>query len=426
MKEVLYKRIFLVSLVTMCIIQFFLMIKYWGCNQLSDPGNYVLQAQRCFDRGVWFPSYFDVQGEECIYISAQGFVNWLIVQLCLFGSTNFNYVLNFIMNICIVFFTIKIGEKFFNKNVGYIGASLYCLLYSNWFVILNAAAEVPFLFLCISAFIFCLKEKWGYVISGAICFGLANWMRPATMMFIVPLVIYFIIKKTHWINYIVLFATYAIVLYAYGTMAEKTCGHYLTNSVTSGANLIMSANDRAYGGVQTHLFNDPTSTLFIDNYKEIDVFARDSIYKERAVTWIKQHPTRYCLLYIKKIPAMFVEDSWADRAILGGAGSFANKLESGTIEDLVISFSDRIIKSIVYYLCVILAFITLWYKRKELLSTKGVIFLIAAFGIAGPCLFSIGPRYHYPFTFIVCLMAAYGLDCYVDHSKTFQIKYYDE
>lgn len=57
--------------------------------------------------------------------------------------------------------------------------------------------------------------------------------------------------------------------------------------------------------------------------------------------------------------------------------------------------------------------IGLWTKRKEILSSKGIILIPVFLGIAITCIFSVSPRYHYPFLFAMVIWAAYAFDCYL-------------
>ena len=67
-------------------------------------------------------------------------------------------------------------------------------------------------------------------------------------------------------------------------------------------------------------------------------------------------------------------------------------------------------KSIVYYVILYLSIISLFKYRKEILSDKGYIILICILGTLATCIFSVSPRYHYPFLFALTIWAAYGID----------------
>lgn len=47
------------------------------------------------------------------------------------------------------------------------------------------------------------------------------------------------------------------------------------------------------------------------------------------------------------------------------------------------------------------------------MSSKGVILIPVILGIAITCIFSVSPRYHYPFLFAMVIWAAYAFECYL-------------
>ena len=182
-------------------------------------------------------------------------------------------------------------------------------------------------------------------------------------------------------------------------------------SSTSGINLIMTANDKAYGGVATHLWKDTTSTCYIKDAEKLTFVEKDSIYRARAFEWIKENPGRYAKLYFLKIGGLFVEDSWADRPILGGAGTFGVDVGNGGLfsRQTLANLAVRAAKSVVYYAICVLALVWLIKNFKRTLKNyrkDGLLLLLLLMGVCSTCLLTVSPRYHYPFMFILVIFAA--------------------
>jgi ABC-type multidrug transport system fused ATPase/permease subunit len=397
------------------IAQIVLIVCFWGHPQVSDMGAYISMAQHCFANGQWYPMTEHVYSN---FIWAPGFINYLILQLHIFGTINLNAVLNLFLNIAMLFEVYYLGQKFFSKRTGLFSAIIFCLLYSNLLIVLGANTEVPFMFLCLSALCLIFSGKWKYIILAAILFALANWIRPLVIIFLFASVVYFVITKTKFYNYIALIVPYIFVLFIIGTVTEKKIGYFVYQSTTSGANLIQTAHDKAYGGVQTYLHRDTSSTCYIENANELTFIQRDSTYKARAVEWIKKNPMRYTVLYFKKFVGLYIEDSWADRSHFEGAamvqGFVAGHVDKNTFMLRILHMGSR---SLVYYFVMILFLISMWVNRKELLSIKGLLLLIFISGTMMTCILAVSPRYHYPFMFAIILYAAYGIDTLLERKR---------
>jgi hypothetical protein len=215
-----------------------------------------------------------------------------------------------------------------------------------------------------------------------------------------------------------LLAPLVITILIIGFSTSHKIGYFVFQSTTSGANLIMSANDKAYGGVMTHVFSDTTSIMYIDKTQKLTFVAQDSIYKARAIAWIKQHPVKYTGLFFKKIAGLYSEDSWADRPLLGGDG-FIGKYATGEIskKEFLLRAVHMGLGSIVYYVVLLFFVLSLWKNRKKLFSQQGLLLLIIILGTGVTCLFSVSPRYHYPFIFAFILYAAWGIDSWKNGTK---------
>jgi hypothetical protein len=81
------------------IAQIVLIACFWGYPHIYDAGNYVSMAQRCFNNGQWYPMTEDVYS---LWLCAQGLINFLILQLRIFGTVNSNAVFNLFFNITIL------------------------------------------------------------------------------------------------------------------------------------------------------------------------------------------------------------------------------------------------------------------------------------------------------------------------------------
>lgn len=392
------------------VAQTLIIVSFWGRAQGSDSGAYLYIAKQCYLEGEWYPQITNIYDS---YIWAPGFINWLIFQLCLFGDVNVNMVFNLLMNLGILTEVYFLSKRFFSERTASIAVIFYCLLYSNLIIVAQAGTEIPFLFGALSAFCLCLFPKYQLLIAAGILFAFANWVRPLAIVFILVALFYMWREKYHRMCFIALLLPLLVITISIGAITNNKIGYFVCQSTTSGVNLIMTANNAAYGGVATSVLGDKTNIAYIENSDKYTFIQKDSIWKERAFVWIKEHPVKYMKLYMLKLGGLYIEDSWPDRALLGGDGFIDAAAHGNISKDIfLIRIVKMALKSIFYYFIGIMFIGSLIIHRTDIFTNKGFLLLLLLLGTLITCLFSVGPRYHYPFLFVVIIWASYGMDSF--------------
>jgi hypothetical protein len=179
----------------------------------------------------------------------------------------------------------------------------------------------------------------------------------------------------------------------------------------------MTANEKAYGGVASDIFKDSTNSAYLKNVRDYTFLEKDSIYKARAIVWIKENPIKFVTLYVKKFAGLYMEDSWSDRFnVAGECGFVSGYVIAGKVSkaDFIAKMAGRVLKSSFFYF-VLLAFLySLFVYRKTWWSEKGIFLFLIVVSTLGTCVFSVGPRYHYPMMFAIVLIAAYGAEYFIE------------
>ncbi len=397
------------------IAQIALIVCFWNVEQRSDQGAYMGIATDFYSRGAWYPDHTTVHDS---YVWAPGLINWFVWQLRMFGTLKLNYFFNLLMNAGILYEIWFLSNRFFSRRTAYIAVILSCLLYSNFMVVLPAGTEMPFLFLSLSAFCLCVSGGVVRLLLAGCLLAVANWIRPLAVIYVPSILLAMYLRKDGLTRYAALFVPVVSLCLLFGFMAKRQCGYFVFQSSTSGINLAMTANDKAYGGVATSLCKDTTNLCYIKNAGELTFLQKDSTCKARAVGWIKEHPARFAGLYALKLAGLYVEDSWAERPVIGGDG-FVDKMAHGkaTKSAAMKRVFNMAGKSLAYYaVCVVFLF-SIVRLRRDILTEKGFLLLILLVGTLATCVFSVSPRYHYPFMFAIVIWAAYGIDRYLQHRK---------
>jgi hypothetical protein len=412
LKTISLEQLSQISIMIWIICQLLFIYFFWDAQQHSDQGGYIKIATECYEKGGWYPADYHLNAK---YIWAPGFINYLILQLKLFGTLKINYFLNLLMNIGILWNIRNIARHWFDERTVYISTILFCIVYSNYMIVLLAGTEVPFLFLAISAISLSLSKNIKSLFLAGCFLAIANWIRPLSLIFVLTIIVFLYFNKSKLRHYLSFVLPMIAIIVVIGCATKKNFGYFVFQSTTTGVNLIMTANDKAYGGVSTSLYNDTTSTCYVANSKNLTFKEKDSIRTKRALEWIKKHPLKYGFMFILKIGGLFIEDSWVERPILGGDSFVDNTYHGNTDKrNRFSTILNMALKSLGYYFVLLLFFYSLYKNMKEILSNKGYLILLFTLGILITCIFAISPRYHYPIMFVTYIWGAYGLNNYIN------------
>ncbi len=387
--------------------QFVLIIVYsdlplgWDAKLVYDA-----QAQLSAKLGMPYPT---PQNVNDIYLQGAGYVNLLALLYALFGTYKPVLLLNAIMNIGILCEVYYLAKRFFSKRTASISVILFCLITTNFFAAIHVATEVPYLFFALSAFCLSLHKKLPYILLAGVLYAYAHTIRAIELAFLVPSIVYYVFKKVSYKNYITLLTPFLVILISYGCYVKQQTGYFYTSSSITGFDLMFTAYDEADGGQDMSIWSQPNGVSYIENDANIHFAIKDSIRTERAIIWIKQHPSKYIYLCFKRIPLMFRNDSWSVPKFSAYDDIREIKKMADPQKGHYILYFFQTIYSSLFYITGILFLISIIHYRKELVSEKGILLLIFVLGVAGTCLIGMQARYHYPYVFIMILFASYRL-----------------
>ena len=410
------RKITLSTLLLWIFIQIVLVIVYWNNDQGPDEQGYMSHALQCFGIGSTYPSVLNLYDQ---YLQSPGMVNYLLLQHILFGTTNFSIdkIFNIFLNIGIVINIFYLGKYFFGQATAYISVIIFCWLPTNIFAPIWLLSELPYLFLALTGFSLSLSKKWWLVVIAAVLYGVAHTFRPLVLAFLLTSVIFYCIQKRQLHYYPLVIIPYMLVLLLIGLHNKSNIGYFVTSSTTGGYNLIMSANDRALARPEFSIFDDNTNIAYIPNRFSRTFAEKDSVYKARAIEWIKEHPFRYAALYLEKVGRLWSGDVWS----MPKFSQWDDYDYIRTLPDpgnrILIRRMIQAVEGIPYYIMMIFFFITVYKCRNDILTKKGLFLLILFLGTAGTCLFTVEVRFHYPYVFCIILWTAFGISKYIDHKS---------
>lgn len=151
------RKIALTCVAIMTLIQVSLIAHWWDVTQFSDYGEYGRLAYGAYNAGSWYPSRNQLYG---LFIFSPGFVNWLYIQLLIFGTLAYNPVFNMLLNLGIMTCVFRIADTFFHTEPH--GFPLRCI----HFYIPPGGASYPWPPNCLSFFSACLEYNYHYAADG--------------------------------------------------------------------------------------------------------------------------------------------------------------------------------------------------------------------------------------------------------------------
>ena len=388
------------------VLQVCLVVKYWDMPNHDDALAYVKLASECIARGTWYP---DVHNQYEDFIFGPGYVNLLIGIYHLFGSFSYVRLLNLLMNIAMVFEIRKLAGQIFSIKTGYYAAILYMLIFSNLYAPIAVLTDLPFTFLLLTALLLCNIRRLLPVAAGGVLIALANWFRPLAIVFLFVILLLFIVQKRRWQSYAALALPLVLVVFLIGQSVKMRTGYFVYQAVSGGYNLAMSSFDEANGLVNFNGFGDPDNYICLPP-GDYTYMERDSLLKRASIRWISEHPFRYVSQLPFKLAALYCEDTWAERVKPDmGFRVVLSKVQGNSLKltELIVCL---VLKSIVYYIVLLLFLYYVWTNRRDLLRERNAYLLIPVLGTAVTVLFVITSRYHYPYLFAMTIYAAAGLD----------------
>lgn len=390
-----------------CVAQIVILILGWNHTLQPDSVEFTTNAKSSYDHGVWYPSIYNLYDR---FTHAPGLVNFLIVIYALFGTFKAAMIVNLLMNVAILYEVYYVAKFFFNQKVAYISVILYCIIIVPLFVPLHILSDHPSYFLFLTGFCLSLQKKWYWVILAGVCYALAYTIRPTVLAYLVPSLVFMVVYKRSYKYYLCLLVPYMGILYGIGKYFENEIGIYTNTSHISGYGMMHSANEKTWAGPDMSFDGDPKNSGYIVNADKLTFAEKDSIWKTRAIQWVKDNPQRYLSLAPQRFFRSYALDYWSLQDAFED-NQYEKAINSANPEKALRNLRlKQMMVSIPYYVVLALFVIAIVKKRKELFTSKGIILIISLLYTGTTFLFLAEHRSHYAFLFPIIIWAAYGLE----------------
>ena len=384
--------------------QIILLILLANKPQYSDALNYSNFARDAVVAGSWYPTIHNFSDDY--WVANTGYINFLILNLKIFGSLALVGVEQLFFNCIILWSLWKLARKFGGEKVGYVAVVLFCILPSNIMSTPVYMSDMLCMALILFSFAVCGRQWWTIVLSGALL-TLGNWVRPIAPVFFPSLILYALMRREKPMRWIYYVAGMTIVYIGILGVTYNSCGHPLGGSTTKGCNMLIGNWDGADGSYTDEVFKpgNPGHPLVEPGLNTVQ---KDSLLTRRAIDWIIDNPGRFIALMPAKAAHLWVADIYAQKCFQPKDEGFSKV----TIVGL----------SAIYYIVLLLCACGIWHERRRLWGMSGVLLLPVILGTGMHFLMYGGMRYHYPMMFSVIYFAAIGLENLISrHSSRAQL-----
>lgn len=319
----------LISIVLVWILlQVLYAVLYWNPEWVSDPGAYQYHAKICAETGVLYPSEINYYDK---YIWGPGWINIMAFFYKIFGTFRAIPFVLIAFNVGTLIIMFLLCKKILhNYKLCYVLPYLMMSLPAFGISHIQLYSEYAFLFFAtLSMYLFLYKKTMTAVIAGT-CIALGLWIRPLAYAWIVAALVLLAIQRRPWTYLASYIGTLIISCLLIANQTHKHFPNYLYKACTGGVNLIMGADDTAFGGYNPLPFEEGQAAYIPDllsedkyviwddgvNPKIIKAnsgkwtYAQcDSIYKARSIKWIKRNPGKWLSLIPAKLYYLYGEGS---------------------------------------------------------------------------------------------------------------------
>ena len=385
-------KLFCFFVIFWVIAQIICLIFYWNVNQTFDSFYYIPQARYHAELGMPYPTVHNLFDK---YLQSPGYINMLAISFALTGSYKPILIIGILMNLGILLNIYYLTKTLFDRATAILASIIYCIIPTNVFIPIWLTTELPYVFLGITALNLSFRHNVKILVFAGFIYALAQTIRPIVIAFLICSLVFFLIHHYSFRKYLAIIVPYVLLLFFNGLYVKKQTGYFVTSSTVAGYDLMYTSYDGANGGQHPWYVFNVDGPGYIENESHVDFVKKDSIWKHRSIDWIKDHPMRYLGLCIKRPFIMYKSDIWDIPFLMRNTSSATFR------------FIEKLLVNIPYYLVLILAIISLFIGLRHYISEKGIPFLYLVLGTGATCLFGMEVRYHYPYVFVLAIMAAF-------------------
>ena len=291
-----------VVVVTFTLLQLLVLLVF-GYTSYDDSDAYISLARDCIQHNEPYP--VKDQLYTLPFLWNVGAINAVVASLALTGSVMPLLVLYSLLKGLTAALFYLLTKKLLGKKTAVVCLLLYIIYPANYGESTTALSELPFMF-------FVMLGMWLAIANdrlflGGLCFALANWFRPMSIVFLLALIIFLIYQwrkatdtsrgRTLCRRGGLLLSGYVLMICLIGFSTMHRTGLFLYQAKTGWMNLADYSTN-----------NSPESLAIRDN-ESWNVSQKDSAWCSLFMQWLKANPVKYISQMPRKVAETYVSDN---------------------------------------------------------------------------------------------------------------------
>ncbi len=276
---------------------------------VGDSSMYYNLAQTCIQHNSFYPAAHNLNDA---YIIAPLYVNYIILLLHIYDSPTIILLFNIILNLLNLLLLRKITDLLFQKKKYTDTITVLYLIYlSSLGAVLMNVTELFFCALLFAGYYLILKNTKQSLFFAGMFTALAFATRQVALALILTYFLVSIIRKQFsFFKSTLLISGFAVTLLLFGVFTWSQSGKFVMSPNTGALNMLIGANDNATGAYNNIAF-EKGHAGYIENFDKIPYYKKAEFWKNQTLSWIKQNPVKWLMLFPKKIAHMFMYDDWS-------------------------------------------------------------------------------------------------------------------
>lgn len=274
-----------------------LILAVFGYTPYPDSNGYIDLAIDALSNGELYPVASKISEYEFLW--NQGAINMVALSLLITGSVTPLLIVYALMKGATAWFTYDITKKICGGRTAMITLTLYLLYPANYGECTSVHSELPFMFFAMCAV--WLSVCKNHHVAAGIMLGMANWMRPMGLLFLVALLLY---HWSGWHKSIRLIASYLLILIIIGGVNYQQKHLFMYQAQTGWYALAQyswnyTPEDR----------RDTPDPDIVCHDTSLNGMEKDRVWRSMFFEWLQRHPAEYIQQIPKKLVDTYVSDN---------------------------------------------------------------------------------------------------------------------
>lgn len=388
-----HRQLILGLIVLFTILQLVVLFVF-GYTPYPDSNGYLYLAQESLQYGEPYP--VSSQLNEYPFLWNIGAINITAASLALFHSVTPLLVLYALMKGITAWLFYALTDKICGSKTAFIALLIYLIYPANYGESTSLLSELPFMFFVLLGMYLSIVRNHSFL--GGIMLATANWFRPMSVIFLLAIIIFFLIK---WRKSIKLLLGYGVIIALIGFCTMHRTSLFLYQAKTG------------WMALADYSTNHAPESMQVREHQEWNVVQKDSAWQSIFFDWLKDHPKEYIQQIPTKLINTYVSDNVNMCTFIPDKADKEYMYEEVSMQTLLSSFPKRsavqwltLLNLTIYFFIVLSALASLLYFKKD---TYLLPIIIIVLGTLLLLFFGHGEaRFHIPFMpFIITLSALF-------------------